>query len=273
VSEGRRRTFLFHLPQDLTEPAPLLVALHGGGGAGLGIAAFSRMNVVADRHGFVVVYPDGVERSWADGRAITEADRAGVDDVRFVADLVDLLAERHPVDPGRVFAVGISNGGTMAVRLGCELTDRFAAVGVVAASMPATLVRTCAPARPVSLVLMHGTEDRLMPFGGGQVMSNRGAVIGAAATVRRWAELNGCAPEPVAVPLPATVDDGTSIVRESFAGPPGIDVELYVIEGGGHTWPGGLRFASVGQLGRTTRNLDASETIWRFFAAHGRSPA
>ena len=262
-----------HRPLNTVDPAPLVVALHGGGGAGIGIAAFSRMNVVADRRGFVVVYPDGVERSWADGRGITDADRAGVDDVRFVSDLIDLLAQRHPIDPGRVFAAGISNGGTMALRLGCELSDRFAAVGVVAASMPATLVRTCAPTRPVSLVLMHGMEDRLMPFGGGEVMSNRGAVIGAAATVRRWAELNGWASEPRAMSLPAVVDDGTSIVRESFAGPPGIDVELYAIEGGGHTWPGGLRFASVGQLGRTTRNLDASETIWRFFAAHGRSPA
>jgi polyhydroxybutyrate depolymerase len=249
---------------------PLVVALHGGGGGGIGLAAFSRMNQVADRHGFLVAYPNGVESSWADGRGITDADRAGVDDVRFLADLIEMLAGRHPVDPGRIFVAGISNGGTMAFRLGCELSDRVAALGVVAASMPAVLVPTCAPGRPVSLVLMHGTEDRLMPFEGGEVMSNRGEVIGARATAQRWAGLNGCATDPDVAVLPATVDDGTRVLMESFAGPLGVSVELHVIEGGGHTWPGGLRFAAVGMLGRTTRNLDASETIWRFFASHGR---
>jgi len=248
------------------------LAFHGGGGAGIGFAAFSRLNAVAEREGFAVVYPDGLAGSWADGRGITDADRAGADDVRFVSDLVVEVGRSFPVDPRRVFAVGISNGGTMALRVACERAELVSAVAVVAASMPAVLVQSCRPARRVSVLVIHGTEDGLMPYGGGQVMGTRGEVIGARATAIRWAEWNGCATKPSVMEPPRVVEDGTRVVVETFPGPGGVDVELRTIEGGGHTWPGGLRYAPVGRIGRTSHNLDASEAIWAFFAAHGRPP-
>ncbi|HEU5370452.1 MAG TPA: PHB depolymerase family esterase, partial [Ktedonobacterales bacterium] len=150
-SGGLTRTYQGHLPSsyDGVKALPLVLALHGHGGDGQGMLRLTHLNRIADQHGFIVVYPDGYQKSWADGRGATEADQAGVDDVGFLSALIDALANQYKVDQKRVYVTGISNGGFMSERLACDLSNKVAAVAAVAATMPTGLAARCAPQEPV----------------------------------------------------------------------------------------------------------------------------
>ncbi len=177
ASGGMKRTFLLHSPSPQNKkPAPLLIALHGGGGQGSGMMKLSGLNEVSDRNGFFVVYPDGVEKNWNDGRLTIK--RKDVDDVQFISDLVDQLTKKYSIDPERVYVTGISNGGMMSFRLGCELSRKIAGIAVVAASMPVILQRTCNPTRSLPVVMFSGTDDPIMPFNGGEISTIGGKGLG-----------------------------------------------------------------------------------------------
>lgn len=264
---GRTRTFQYHLPPQVKPQAPLVVSLHGRLGQGKSQAKLTGFDAVADEGGFIVVYPDGVDRSWADGRGTTPADRQGVDDVGFLTALVDHFIEKFGVDKRRVYAAGMSNGAMMSYRLACERADRFAAIGPVAGLMSQALAAKCAPSRPVSVLVIVGTEDPLVPFQGGQVSGDRGAVLSAAETRQRWAAFNGCESEPaMKQELDRAPDDGTR-VRSEAHGPcrEGSEVVVQVIEGGGHTWPGGAPYLPKAIIGRVSQEVDASRALWAFF--------
>ena len=261
--EGAPRSYLLHLPASRRgEPMPLLFVFHGGGGTASNIAEHTRLSPAASPRGYAVVYPDGVNGHWSDGRAA----RAGADDVGFVRLLLDTLLRELPVDSRRIYATGISNGAGMAFRLACDLPRRFAAIAPVAGALPAELEHRCATAAPVSLLMFQGTLDRLMPYDGGD-LSHRGRVLPVVTTAGLFARLNGCAPEPMVAAEPDTVTDGTRVRRSSYGGcREGHDVVLFTIEGGGHTWPGG---PPVGRsVGRVTRDLDANRAMLDFFDRH-----
>jgi polyhydroxybutyrate depolymerase len=266
---GRTRTYLLHRPAAARAASPLLLVFHGGGGTAAGMARITHLNVIADRHAFVVVYPQGVENNWAGGLGGTPADQAGVDDVGFVRALIDQLARSDGIDTTRVFATGLSSGGFMAQRLGCDLSDRIAGIAPVAATLPVTVAPACAPAHPMPVLEIQGTLDPLVPYGGGHV---RGRGLGgrqalsAPDTAAHWAQVNGCPSPPHTATLPVTAPDGTQIRTDTYGPCPAGPVVLYTIEGGGHTWPGGEQYLPVTVVGRTTRQFDAGETMWRFFA-------
>ena len=263
--EGLRRSYLLYLPTPHRpgEPIPLLFVFHGGGGTASNIAEHTGLTPAATRRGYAVVYPDGVNGHWSDGRAA----RAGADDVGFVRLLLDSLRRELPVDPRRIFATGISNGAGMAFRLACDLPGTFAAIAPVAGALPAELEGRCAAAAPVSLLMFNGTADRLMPYDGGDLTLRRGRVLPAPTTARLFARANGCAPAHTVTPEPDTVTDGTRVRRLVYGGCRGSrEVVLYRIEGGGHTWPGG---PPVGRsVGRVSREIDASGTMLDFFDRH-----
>ena len=146
-----------------------MLAFHGGGGTAAGMARISGLDAVADQHDFVVVYPQGVGNSWAGGKGDTPADRAGVDDVGFTAALIDHLADQDGIDTRRVFATGLSSGGFMTQRLGCQLADRIAGIAPVAATLIGTIAQTCTPSRPMPVLEIQGTADPLVPYAGGHV--------------------------------------------------------------------------------------------------------
>jgi polyhydroxybutyrate depolymerase len=230
----------------------------------------THMDVVADRHGFVAVFPDGVGRAWADGRG-TSADREHVNDVAFVSALVEHLSTTLPVDPKRIFACGISNGGFMAARLGCELSRQIAAIGVVAATFGTDTAASCRPSRPVSAMIIHGTDDPLVPASGGRTRGGgaEGGILSVDESVQRWAQLDGCTSPPTISDVPGSGSDGTRTRREIRAGcHAGAEVELMRIEGGGHTWPGGEPYLPATIIGVTSRTFDASEELWEFFSRH-----
>ena len=278
---GLERTFRLYVPptHDRSRPAPLIIVLHGGGGTG---AAMERLtdgglNRLAARDGLVVVYPDGLERHWNDGRGVTDyrAHRENIDDVSFISALIDHLAQTLGIDRSRVYAAGISNGGLFSQRLARELALRIAAIGVVAISMSDKIALMRAPARPVSVVLIPGTEDPLVPWAGGDLGfagSRRkvGTVLSVAETVAAWTALNRCAPPPVVTWEPdRSPQDGTRVRREAY-GPcgDGSEVVLYAVEGGGHTWPSGWQYLPERFIGRTSKDIDANEVLWGFFKKH-----
>jgi polyhydroxybutyrate depolymerase len=286
---GFQRTYRLYVPAtlDRRRPTALVLVLHGGGGTGEAMEKLTRggFNRLADRDGFVVVYPDGLERHWNDGRGVTayRAHREHIDDVGFLAALIDHLARDLPVDRTRVYATGISNGGLMAFRLAREAATVITAIAPVAISMSDQIVRMRSPARAVPVLMMPGTQDPLVPYGGGEIGRaltrggpGLGRVISVADTVRYWVEHNQCASPPAVGAEPDRDPlDGTRVRREIWgACRDGVEVALYAVEGGGHTWPGGVQYLPERIVGRTSRDIDANEVIWAFFRrfALGRSP-
>ena len=265
---GETRRYFLHLPASAAHrrPAPLVLVFHGGGGNATGIAPHTGFSALADREGFVVAYPQGINGRWNDGRGLAAATH---DDVGFVRALLDTLGRELGIDPKRVYATGISNGAIFAYRLACDLPGTLAAIAPVAGAMPADLEPGCAHTRPVSVIAFQGTADPLMPYAGGGVARRRGRVLSAERSIGFWAAVAGCQGEAATRDEPDRVTDGTRVRLRSFNGcGEGRAVELYAIEGGGHTWPGGPDAAR--RVGRVSREVNATETIWAFFAAHGR---
>lgn len=274
-SGGVERTYRTHLPKsyDGEKPVPLLLAFHGGGGDGAGMERLTHLSEIADEHGFMVVYPDGVERNWNDGRPEINP---GVDDVGFVTDLLAELGARYNVDDGRVYSTGISNGGFFSFRLAFDMPDKIAAIAPVAALMTEDLYSRGAPPETMPVVLIEGTDDPLVPWDGGGVgfgRRTRGSVLSAADTVSFWVEHDGCSQGPTATRLPdAEPADGTLVAREEYSGGrEGSGVTLFRVEGGGHTWPGGLQYLRERAIGRTSRDFDAGEAVWEFCSRYTRN--
>jgi polyhydroxybutyrate depolymerase len=277
---GLERTYRLYIPAlySATKLVPLVFLLHGGGGTGEGMEKLTLggFNRLADREGFIVAYPDGIEKHWNDGRGLEayRAHRENIDDVGFISALIEHLIRTLNIDPNRIYAAGISNGGQFSQRLACELSDRIAAIGVVAIQLPEHLPSSCAPKRPVSVLMMPGTGDPLVPWEGGEIGFRRGRKFGRVLSVpesmRFWAKQNQCPTSPLITYEPdRDPKDGTRVRRETY-GPCGHETEvlLYAIEGGGHTWPGGDQYMPARIIGRTSRDADANEVIWDFFKRH-----
>lgn len=268
----RTRSYLYHLPSGWTaQPAkkyPLVIALHGRLGQGVSQEKLTHLSAIADREGFVVVYPDGVSKSWNDYRRVGPAADDEVDDVAYLSALITAFVRDHAVDDKRVYVTGMSNGAMMSYSAACELSDRVAAFGPVAGLLPEGSADACKPKRGVSMMLVVGTDDKLVPYHGGDVANDRGRVYSAEQTRDVFATKNGCGS-----PSPARFvdgeDDGTRVsIQESTGCKDGAEVVLVTVEGGGHAWPGGDRYLPDWAIGKTSRDIDASEELWKFFQRH-----
>lgn len=267
--DGLTLTYNLHVPGDLnrTEPAPLLIELHGGGGSGDQIDGLTGFYSIADREGFVVAAPSGVNKGWNDGRGDTDPASSSADDVGFISEMIDRIESQAAVDPNRVYITGMSNGAIMSGRLACELSDRVAAIAQVAGTASVATAGSCHPSRPVPVLEIHGTADPLVPYAGGTVVpqqgDGRGQVVGVDAWAAVWVASNAVAPQP------ATTSIGTDTTVRTWRGPtPQSDIVFYRVEGAGHTWPGGDQYLPKLIIGSTTRTFDASEVIWQFLSGH-----
>jgi polyhydroxybutyrate depolymerase len=277
TADGRTRSYRLHVPTSLdpSTPAPLLVALHGGLGSSDQFRANSGFDELAEANRFVVVYPDGIgaradgagPQTWNGGYCCGPAARQDVDDVGFVRQLLDRIATELPIDPTRTFAVGHSNGGIMAYRLACELSDRIVAIGVQAGSLG---VDDCAPSRPVSVIHLHGTADTNHPIDGGAGSGVAGVTFRPARNaVEALAVADGCDPSPTPGTDPMNPDLTVSTWTSCRDG---VAVRLVVVDGATHAWmgrPASSELAS-GFVGEPYPGLDASRAIWSFLAAHPR---
>ena len=263
---GETRSYLLFVPAGgAPHPRPTFILLHGGLQTPEAFAELTRFPEFAARHDLVAVFPRGVDRHWNDGR--TTGRQSSADDVGFLLALLDALATRGIADPARVYVGGYSNGGMMTLRLACKAGDRLAGIFAVAANQPVDW--TCPEQRPLPAIFMHGTDDEVMPWGGGPIhllFRNRGDVLSAEATVARWQAVNGCG-APVRDRLAGDDGDGTSVEIDRYACPPGRGLEHVIVEGGGHTWPGSSQgWFMRWMLGRVTPRLDADAALWTFFS-------
>jgi polyhydroxybutyrate depolymerase len=219
--QGRTRHYLLHAPSDAD--GALVLAFHGGSQPPENQEEISGFDLLADRERFIVAYPEGIERSWADGRGTTRAERLGVDDVGFAKAVVADIARTRTVDRARVFATGPSNGGIFANRLGCDAADTFAAIAPVIGTIATAHATSCHPSAPVAVIGVQGVADPVVPFDGGEVGgslkgSAGGRVQSSRATQELWRSLAGCAPNPVSTSLPVRVQDGTAVTRREYTG-------------------------------------------------------
>jgi polyhydroxybutyrate depolymerase len=253
-SGGLARTYILHVPAgyDGTRALPVVFQFHGFGSNGKQMDAYTGLAAKADAEGFILVTPDG------SGTPLTWnflGLKSGADDLGFMADLLNSVESTLCVDNSRVYATGHSAGGAMTMALACHMQDRITAIASVSA-----LVRLpgCQTTRPVSVLEFHGTLDTSVPFHGGLVGGLPSPDIEQAAA--SWAAADGCA-------AAATTDQLTTHVkREAFdACSAGTSVQLYAVDGGGHTWPGAK--ADVAYLGETTREISANDIMWTFFTA------
>jgi len=270
--EGLARTALVHVPAGIGGPRPVVVNFHGGGGNARSHRRWTRMDATAERHGFVVVYPNGTGPMsdkllvWNAGSCCGRAPAQGVDDVGFVLRMLDTLAQRLSIDRRRVYATGMSNGAMMAQRLAADAADHIAAVAPVAGAMAVTHF---APARAMPVVHFHSVDDPRALYGGGlgppfPGTNIRVTHIGVEDSLKRWIAADGCLAEPRT--WPGIVDAaGHSATQIAWGGcRDGVEVMLWRLTGAGHVWPGAESYLPR-LLGPPTKVLDANEEMWRFF--------
>ncbi len=270
---GVRRSYYIHVPagHDGTTPLPVVVALHGAFSTARKFERESGFSRLADREGFLVVYPQGIGlgdlfRHWNSGHCCGKARTLNLDDVGFALAAVDDVARRNPVDRSRLYVVGHSNGGMLAYRIAAERPEVVAAVAVASATIggipgdgePEWSVPR--PSRPVPVLAFHGRSDENVPYDGGRASQSRGksSTVSVARSVGQWVEADGCDKTPR-----VAMTQGGRVERRSWSGcGEGAEVVLYSLVGWGHDWPKGDPFPG----------FDAAEIIWKFFQSHRRAP-
>ncbi len=271
--DGLDRYYLMVVPTGL-EPGkkyPLVIILHGGGGQAKQVMDFCGFNPLAEKEKFLALYPNGYKKGWHDGRIAPKVDAfaQNIDDVKFISTVIDQAAERFPVDNTRIFVTGISNGAMMAIHLAENLSERIRAIAPVAGSIAENAFQDFRLTNPISVLVIHGTADPLVPYEGGPVMSERagrGRVVGVMKMMGRWASIANETGNPVLVHLPDhDVDDDCTADRLTYSSSPAMRVELIRINEGGHTWPGGKQYLPKMIVGTVCRDFRAEEVIWGFF--------
>nr|WP_315180551.1 PHB depolymerase family esterase [uncultured Flavobacterium sp.] len=274
--DGVARNFIVYLPSGYNNSGkmPLIFAIHGGSGTPEGMINIANFKTIADRDKVVLVYPEGFQKNWNDGRP-TAPNQLGINDVGFFNQMCDYMINNYSVDEKKIYATGISNGGFMSTRLGCELSNRIAAIAVNAATIEATTIApNCKPNRPVPALYIHGTTDPLVPFLGGQITAGGtagGTILSHFQAIDKWVTINGCNPTPTVTDLPDIANDGTTIKQRVYSGGAnGSEVVSYVVLNGGHTWPQGYQYLNEAIIGKTSQDMNACEVIWTFFKRFSR---
>ena len=269
--DGKKRNYGVYLPLKYGNGSikmPVVIYLHGGGGR-IKTAYHDDMDKAADKFGFILAIPVAtrVKRGllgtrWNGGKWEGGECCGSADDVGFISMMIEELKEKFNADGTRVYATGISNGGLMANRLACELSDKIAAVAVVA---PAAIPGNCRPSRPVSVMDIHGTGDPCNPYDGSMPKGACGKVdyrrMPPNKVVDSWLEILGCSRD-------------ASIVYEkgdakcmSYKGKNGSEVVFCRVEGMGHTWPSGAQYLPVRAVGKVSTDISFDQ-MWTFFQRH-----
>jgi polyhydroxybutyrate depolymerase len=285
VHDGLDRSFNIYIPSsfDKSVHMPLVIVLHGRGTNGEAMILVTRkgFDKLADKDKFITVYPNGIEFNWNDGRMDEEANdrahRENIDDVGFISALIDFMIKNYNTDPKRVYITGMSNGALMAYRLACELSDKIAAIAPVDGSIARLFLSECKPARPVSVLAINNVNDPMVPFEGGEIYGHfhlvkLGKVLSVKESIMFWVNRDKCLTLPAITEEPdKDPKDGTRVLRRAYThGIEKTEVIVYSIDGGGHTWPGGVQYLPEWIIGKTCMDIDADEVIWSFFKKHSR---
>lgn len=263
VIGGVTRSYLVYVPKSYQpgQPTPLVLSIHGFASWPQNQMELSQWNEVADRQGFIMVYPSGTgfPKRWATGGFSGQGGSPEIE-VEFISSLIDRISSQYSIDPKRIYATGLSNGGGMSYLLACRLSQRIAAIGTVAGAYVEP-PGGCSPARPLPVIAFHGTADPIVPYLGGAVERSGYRLPVIADWVKAWAQRNACT-QTQTLPQAGSV----SAVKYT-ACTQNADVVFYTVSGGGHTWPGGGWLPEI-ITGKTTQDVDATALMWEFFTKH-----
>ncbi|WP_297096216.1 prolyl oligopeptidase family serine peptidase [uncultured Draconibacterium sp.] len=274
--DGLERNFELFVPENYSEEKdyPVVFILHGGGGRAGRMPRFTkyRFNELAERDGFIAVFPNGYKKGWNDGDrdTLAVARRLNIDDVGFFDVMIDDLEKRLSIDRDRIFACGISNGGFMVQRLALERSGVFKAIGIVAANMSEDQQKMI-PENPVSVLFICGTADPLVPYNGGLVTvfkQKRGEVVSVDKSVNFWKQHNGCSELVEEYEFPDINNaDGCTAHKSLWQNPydSNICVVNLRVENGGHTWPGTRQYLPKKLIGNVNQDINGCDVIWEFF--------
>lgn len=268
VHDGRERSYVVRAPRDLSSGrVPVVLVLHGGGGSAANAERMSGFTALVERERVIVVYPNGSSRlgplrTWNAGHCCAYARDQRIDDVGFIAALLDTLEATYPVDRARIYVTGMSNGAMMSHRLARELSHRIAAIAPVVGAL---FGDEPPPKGPVAMLAFNGARDALIPeTGGGEGQAVAGGFGGQRTRPygeqgAYWARANGCTGAP-------TESTRGALVHTRYACPNGRAVELYLVTDNGHAWPGGQ--AGTRRADPPSRAIDATTAMWAFFVAN-----
>ncbi len=270
IVDDVKRPHYIHVPPkyDPKKPAAVVLALHGAGMWDKLMEKFTGLSKTADTHNFIVVYPNGtgVLQTWNAGVFPGDLGTKNADDVKYLGKVLDDVESAVAVDKKRVYVTGLSNGGMMSYRLAAEMSDRIAAIAAVAGTIA---VEKYEPKRPVSVLHFHGTKDTLVPFEGAPKKKDMPKYMKFRSvddTIKACVQANGCADKATESEI-AMKEDKIKVTRKEYGkGKNDTEVVLYIIENGGHTWPGTSDFPAF--LGLSTMNVSANELMWEFFQKH-----
>jgi polyhydroxybutyrate depolymerase len=269
---GIQRHYLVVVPPvyDGSLAVPLVFIFHGKGNDGALEERITGFTTLAEKKGFIAVYPDGLDHVW-DGRRESPLSRESgkSDDVAFVSAMIDELESRYKVDPKRIYATGSSNGAVFCHALAARLSERIAAIGSVSGSVGESIPHYFHPKSPVSVIFFNGTDDHLMPYLG--IPHNGNGILSIPNAIAFWVAVDSCATPPImTTDKPSPLDDGLTIMRLFYAKDKSIcEVSAFIIEHGGHTWPGVHTDPVWAKTaGKTAMSINATELMWEFFAKH-----
>jgi polyhydroxybutyrate depolymerase len=242
------RTAKVHVPAsyDPTKRTPLVVDIHGRTQNASGEMSLTHSIAKSDAAGFIAIYPESITTptSWNSGTCCEPANTLDIDDTGFFRKLLDEAEAKLCIDSSRIYMMGMSNGGYQSHRMGCELSDRVAAIGPVAGLL---LFQGCAPTRAMPVMMVNGTSDALTSY---QFVDE---------AVDFWRAKNKC------TTMSTTFQNGAATCVTHGGCTNGADVVLCTINGGGHQWPGGTE---IPFLGTKSDDLIATDALWSFFVAH-----
>ncbi len=287
--DNRTRYFRYFVPKNLPNHAPVVILFHGGSQSMRKIfernaGGTQEWQPLAEKEKFLLVVPNGVNpqtgdtqgdrQNWNDCRQSIPGTRTGstADDVGLTRQLIAWASAHYQIDQRRVYATGASNGGEMSYRLAIELSDRVAAVAAFIANLPKD--SECKPAtHPVPILIMNGTQDPLMLWGGGRVTGGGGEVFSAQATLDYWLRINRSDTKLAKTRRLPNLNrtDNSSIIETIYpARPTGAEVWFYKVEGGGHSMPSIKyeipRFLQRRLLGVQNKDLEGADAAWSFLS-------
>ena len=255
---GEKRCYLLHIPENFNAKGTksLIIALHGGLGSPRNVEEQSGLSQTSDSEGFIVCYPQGLNKTWNAGECCGKAVKKDRDDVGFISFLIDELLANYDIDPNRVYVTGMSNGGFMCYRLACEIPNKIFGIAPVSATMAA---KYCNPTGSTPIIHFHSYNDSNVPYQGGVgdgPSKSYKAPLDSVFTV--WNTLNNCATTKT------LVYDGTDYDRWTWSNcSNGFEMELYMTHDGGHQWPMGVK--SSGKSDDPSIVINANILMWEFF--------
>lgn len=253
-------TYILHLPKGYTKTKryPLVVNYHGLGSEAMKHQHYCQMDKVADKEGFIAVYPQSSHQGWNAGLGFRSYIN-GPDDIAYLKKLLDTLEAAFSIDKTRIYTTGVSLGGSFNYRIACEMSDRIAAIASVSGLMSDSTLIYCNPERNVPILHIHGTKDHIMKYTGMK------QAFGAEEVVKLWALKDQCEnkPDTIYIPNRFKSDHTTTTLIKYTNCANGAEVWFYKIENGGHTWPGAAKAFKL--MGRKSKDFNGSQAIWDFF--------